>query len=139
MTPSYNYWCNGAERREVCEREQFRASCPTAGEVLLVTHAQFGRMREGRCVTSAYGVMGCSADVRPLLDRACSGRATCELNVGSLVPERDQPCPTDFRGYLEVSWHCVKGGPLLTLLYLRQGWADTHAIIALCFTLICCL
>ena len=92
-----------------CESEVVRLRCARRDEVLVVTQAKYGRMRAGRCMTSTYGVVGCSADVAHLLDARCSGRRRCDVSVASLVDERHQPCPLDFRSYLELAHKCVAG------------------------------
>jgi len=86
----------------------FRATCRD-DEVILITHARYGRMREGQCITKQFGGTGCVADVRNIMDLSCSGRRQCETAVSTLVPDRLQPCPSDFRSYLEVAYKCVKG------------------------------
>ncbi|ELU02936.1 hypothetical protein CAPTEDRAFT_222884 [Capitella teleta] len=95
------------EPEEFCERDIFSPSCEE-NEVLLISHALYGRMRVGRCISRTYGGLGCSLDARRLLDAKCSGRRSCEVIVANMVPERMQPCPADLRGYLEVSYECVK-------------------------------
>ena len=94
--------------QEVCEREAFKAECAD-DEVVVVRRARYGRMKESRCITTAYGVIGCSVDVLFDLDDACSGRPACDAKVASLIPESVQPCPSDFRSYLEVAYECVEG------------------------------
>ncbi|KAI0208654.1 hypothetical protein LSAT2_006633 [Lamellibrachia satsuma] len=93
--------------QEVCERESFKAEC-SKDEVIVVRRARYGRMREGRCITTMYGTIGCALDVLVYIDDACSGRSHCDVIVASLVPETVQPCPSDFRSYLEVAYECVK-------------------------------
>ena len=97
-----------SEIGEFCERDAFEARCEE-DEVIFIRYARYGRMRDGRCITNTYGVMGCSSDVRHLLDTRCGGRRKCEVIVANLVPEDAQPCPNDFRSYLEVAYQCVKG------------------------------
>jgi len=101
--------------KEYCERDVFRAQCQFPDEVVLITHAQYGRMRDGRCITNTYGAIGCLTDVRPLLEAACSGRRSCETTVATLVPDHSQPCPSDFRSYLEASYECIKGISMLKM------------------------
>ena len=62
-----------------------------------------------RCITNAYGTMGCSRDVLSHMDAKCSGRQSCVGPVGSVIPLTVQPCPGDFRSYLEASYICAKG------------------------------
>jgi len=92
-----------------CENEVVRLSCPRHNQLIVITAGKYGRMREGRCMTSTYGVVGCSIDVVHLLDSRCSGRRRCDVTVASLVDEQHQPCPLDFRSYLELSHRCVTG------------------------------
>lgn len=91
-----------------CERDPLQVTC-LQDEVILITYARYGRMREGRCITKAYGVIGCSTNVMYILDAVCSGRRHCDVNVASLLRGRQEPCPADFRSYLDVSYKCVKG------------------------------
>jgi len=100
--------------------------CQHKNEVIVITHAKYGRMREGRCMTSTYGVVGCSADVVHLLDVLCSGRRSCDVNVASLVDEQHQPCPLDFRSYLELSHKCVTGDFLTHLFFFTRKDQGEH-------------
>lgn len=95
--------------KEYCELELFRAECKARDEMIRVTHARYGRMRDGRCITNTYGSIGCFTDVRSLLETACSARRRCDVTVATLVPDHAQPCAADFRSYLEATYECVKG------------------------------
>ncbi len=52
--------------------------------------------------------MGCYADVLTYFDGKCSGRSGCKVVIGSLDAVA-QPCPKDFKSYLEASYVCIKG------------------------------
>ena len=39
-----------AGQEDFCEREHFTPQCPD-NHVILMAHAQYGRMEEGRCIT----------------------------------------------------------------------------------------
>jgi len=91
---------------EHCEREYFDAECGV-GDVILMRSAVFGRMREGRCVQSEYGSIGCRADVLATVDSLCSGRRRCRFHVSTLHSAR--PCPTQLVSYLEAGFDCVTG------------------------------
>ena len=52
--------------------------------------------------------MGCYADVLTYFDGQCSGRSGCKVVIGSLDAVA-QPCPKDFKSYLEASYVCIKG------------------------------
>ena len=72
-------------------------------------HAQYGRMRKGRCVTGSYGNIGCSVDVLPYLDSKCSGRNSCNVYIADPVLHKMQPCPKDLTSYLEAKHICISG------------------------------
>nr|UCK81578.1 Gal-binding and CUB domains containing receptor 15 [Arenicola marina] len=90
---------------EYCEDELFKANC-RGDEVIIIDKAIYGRMRTGRCV-AWEGHMGCQADVQMSLDRVCSGRQSCEVQVSDILLDIQNPCQKDFRGYLEASYICV--------------------------------
>ncbi|KAI0242194.1 hypothetical protein LSAT2_014422, partial [Lamellibrachia satsuma] len=92
---------------EFCEAETFNATC-AASEVVLMTHARYGRMQKGRCVKLDYGHLGCAADVIELMDTRCSGRTECEIRVPDMMLTSTRPCPDDLKPYLEASYQCVK-------------------------------
>ena len=56
-----------------------------------------------------YGYVGCVANVRTHMDSRCSGRRSCEVRIPDLTLDRANPCPKDFKTYLEASYGCVKG------------------------------
>ena len=42
------------------------------------------------------------------MDKICSGQQSCVLDIPKLE-EVAQPCPEDFKAYLEASYQCVTG------------------------------
>ena len=52
--------------------------------------------------------MGCYADVLTYFDGQCSGRSGCKVVIGSLDAVA-QPCPKDFKSYLEATYACING------------------------------
>ena len=84
-----------------------------------MTAAHYGRMAIGRCVGKNYGYVGCSIDVLNYIDRVCSGRNVCKLNIPDENLRARKPCPKDFTSYFEASYKCVKGQ------YLGRG-GDLH-------------
>lgn len=68
--------------------------------------AVYGRMRSGRCVGGVS--LGCQTDVIRYMDDACSGRQACSLGVND-IDLYAQPCPRDYKSYLQASYRCVKG------------------------------
>jgi len=104
------------EARDYCLIESFHAQCRHWSDVILMEHAQFGRMELGRCVTRNFGHIGCSTDVINQLDVACSGRPSCDFSVSDPSLVRTKPCPKDFTSYLEATYRCVPG--MLASLYI---------------------
>jgi len=94
---------------EHCLSESFNASCRRAGQVIVMTAAEYGRMRSGRCVQMRYGQPGCRADVLARLDTHCSGRPTCSFPVARLLQAGISPCDDELKSYLYASYRCVTG------------------------------
>jgi len=99
-----------------CETETFNATCDAPGDVILVTHALYGRMQLSRCTKIDYGHIGCSSDVTELADARCSGRQACEIAIPDALFAKSQPCPEDLKPYLEdlkpyleVGYTCLSG------------------------------
>jgi len=90
--------------------------------------ATYGRMRTGRCITTeeideqktlsgdACRFLGCSADVLHILDRKCSGKAGCEARWSDISSENIKPCFPGLTVYLEVSYECISGKLLSTIM-----------------------
>ena len=115
--------------REYCLREYFVASCPSVGDVILMTSVLYGRMRIGRCIRGTFNI-GCSNDVTAVFDDRCSGRSSCNVSVRSLVDSR--PCQRDFASYLEASYRCITGIVhqltslnIYRLYYVMVTWLST--------------
>ena len=90
-----------------CQWETFNATCPD-GHVILMTFAQYGRMRVGRCLSTDY-YTGCQADVIDHMDERCSGKQTCTINIPDPKLFNVQPCRKDLVAYLEADYDCVPG------------------------------
>lgn len=95
---------------EFCEWEAMNITCQP-DEIIVLKSARYGRMRAGRCVSAGYGNMGCSTDVTSHIDKLCSGRRQCYMEVSALQ-RLVRPCPKDLKSYLEVKSTCIKGKPL---------------------------
>jgi len=94
---------------EYCSSDTLVLNCRDLEVVILVQTALYGRMSAGKCITSTYGEsMGCHADVLAQLDDRCSGRPNCSMLV-AVFDSLIQPCPRDFKSYLEISYECVPG------------------------------
>jgi len=97
-----------ADHSSFCETETFHATC-ALDEVIVMTRAQYGRMRISRCVKLDYGHLGCEADVLELADARCSGRRRCEIRIPDPEFAKNKPCPEDLKPYFEAAYKCVKG------------------------------
>jgi len=92
---------------EYCLPESFNVTC-AVDEIIMVTSAQYGRMRSGRCIKQNYGHVGCEADVTAFVEDECSGRRRCQFPVAKLLSVAS-PCPPDVTSYLDATYSCVKG------------------------------
>lgn len=94
---------------EYCSLETFQPSC-AANEVVIMTHAKYGRMKIGRCLERDYGYLGCEANVLHILDGLCSGKEHCRIATSSANMHNVLDClPQDLRPYLEVDYKCQQG------------------------------
>jgi len=85
----------------------------------VMTSARWGRMKTGRCLEvhpnllATHGkdplFLGCSENVLSIMDRKCSGRASCDVRIPDPVLDEIKPCYRDQTRYLEASYVCVKG------------------------------
>ena len=92
---------------EFCENEYFEASCSSAGEVIVMQSARYGRMEQNRCIERSFGFIGCHSNVLHLTDRECSGRPACRIPVPNANFNAETDCPRDLKPYLEASYACV--------------------------------
>ena len=87
----------------------------------MMTSAEYGRMNVGRCIRKPDEFMGCSNDVLPLLDKWCSGRRECTIDVPNDELERmNEACLDILIKYLKISYSCLKGKHLQNLTDNRQ-------------------
>ena len=94
---------------ETCYDGTFHPQCHS-GDVILINSAQYGRMKLGQCIETDL-LLGCSADVMPLIDRECSGAPTCQVRVDNsndYLKDINQ-CPKDMLAYLEIDYTCLTG------------------------------
>ena len=94
-----------SELTDYCATERFDVTCKP-GHVILMTSAQYGRMRSGRCIGGV--ALGCQTDVLGYMDSKCSGKQKCSLGVND-IDLHATPCPKDYKSYLEASYTCVPG------------------------------
>lgn len=93
--------------REYCPTKAFTPRCPT-DQVVVMTEARYGRLRQGDCVVDDYGNLGCNKSVITLMDKRCSGRVGCNVPIPSDFLEETKPCPREFKNYLNATYKCVE-------------------------------
>ena len=93
--------------QEYCNNESFKPQC-NDGEVIVMTHGLYGRMRKGRCIGSHSG-LGCQTNVLRNLDEICSNKQHCEVDVANDFMSVENDCIVDMLRYLEASFKCEKG------------------------------
>ena len=91
-------------------------------------HAQYGRMKLGRCITIDIGYLGCSADVLSLMDSRCSGRQTCQIHMGDPILFDASRCPKDLKPYMEASYDCVKGKPYISITFRFFRYCGSYTL-----------
>ncbi len=95
---------------EVCDGEVFAARCP-AGSVVDISSARYGRVKVGRCIAADLGYIGCGKDVLAEMDRWCSGKQECEVEIENNNPDLNEgnTCIRDIVSHLELQYGCVQG------------------------------
>ena len=105
--------------REICESETFSARC-RSNEVIMMTSAQYGRMRIGRCIRADLGYLGCATDVLYLADNRCSGKRQCDIRVPDGEFDDTSPCFKELKIYMEASYTCLRGEMVSFVQYQRK-------------------
>jgi len=104
---------------QYCTGETFRPRCNGGmNDVIVMIAARYGRMKFGRCVEEEPELaaikdnprfIGCSEDVKHVLDQQCSGFSECDLRINNQNFDGVRPCIAGLQMYLEASYVCVKG------------------------------
>ena len=111
-----------ADGGSYCENEVMRASCGP-DEVVVITNATYGRMKQSRCIDRNYGYLGCTVDVLEDADRKCSGKRSCEIRVPNPEFSEHNRCPRDLKPYLQAQYACV-GGEMIR--YMMTSWNEKY-------------
>ena len=53
--------------------------------------------------------IGCFVDATTFLDKACSGKMSCEYRVPGDDLYATKPCPKGLQPYLELEFECIQG------------------------------
>ena len=106
---------------EHCIGETFQPRCPdSSSNIVVILAARYGRMQYGRCLKPPEPELasmmdtnpkfvGCSADVKSILDRECSGRAECSVRVTDQIFGDIKPCYAHLKMFLQASYMCIQG------------------------------
>ncbi|ESN96315.1 hypothetical protein HELRODRAFT_163366 [Helobdella robusta] len=94
-------------QEEYCHYETFKATCPL-GHVILMTSSYYGRKNLGKCVRTNFGFIGCHSNVLSIMDRKCSARDSCTLQVIEPSFDNIKPCNAELKSYLEVEYTCIR-------------------------------
>lgn len=103
-------WSFAAETsKEVCFNEGFSGQCQY-DEVIMVTKALYGHVKQGRCAPRDFGHFGCFNDVTQFMDAKCSGARNCQVPLNDVASANEIPeCAKSLVTYLEISYVCIKG------------------------------
>ena len=117
---------------QFCTGETFRPRCVGGrNDVIVVLSARYGRMNFGRCVEEEPELdaiknnprfIGCSTDVKQVLDQQCSGLTECDLRINNQNFEGVKPCIAGLQMYLEASYACIQGMLLLLLFLMYEDY-----------------
>ncbi|ELT90701.1 hypothetical protein CAPTEDRAFT_211539 [Capitella teleta] len=98
--------------QEFCSHEEYSAKC-NYDEVILITNALYGHIRQGRCSPKDFGHFGCYADVSTYLSGQCSSKRSCTIDAGSSnLVESSPQCAKGLVEFLEGSHVCITGQPM---------------------------
>lgn len=108
--------------KEVCLNEEFQGQCQY-DEVIAVTSALYGHIKQGRCSPRDFGHFGCYNDVTDYFESKCSGLRSCRIPFTDTAAISEIPeCAKGLATYVEASFICIKGtfplNHLLTLVHL---------------------
>ena len=93
---------------EVCLWESFNATC-SAGEVVLIESALYGRMHDNRCFNITENESNCSTDVRFEIQKQIGQTQSIHLKLYSDVFTKRAPtCLHGQMPFLEISYKCIK-------------------------------
>ena len=69
--------------------------------------------------------LGCSVNALTYLDKACSGKPTCEYFAVDKELALTKPCPVGRQSFLEIQYDCITGMTLL--IHVHNYYISTTA------------
>ena len=106
--PRYSHYYNCTE---YCGNEVFSPTC-SHDQVIVMTHATYGRMKLGKCIKRDLGFIGCQTDILAVLDSKCSNKRTCTVDINDDLNFNDRipnPCSSEMFRHLEANYTCQSG------------------------------
>ena len=110
---------------EHCDSTAFRPSCGE-NEAIIMLSASYGRIKPGKCLSGAFGHMGCKFDVLAEMDAFCSGKRSCEVKVDDSSFPSLQPCHKELKSSLFTTYKCVPGTVVAYLRHDCHNFCDVH-------------
>ena len=114
---------------ELCNGETFRPRCSGGtSDVIIMLTARYGRMNFGRCLEEDPELssmmdnprfVGCSSDVKNILDQQCTGHSECNIRINDHNFNGVQPCLEGLKMHLEASYICIKGEVYFFKQYIK--------------------
>ena len=105
--------------QDYCQLETFAPQC-MKNEVIVIEQATYGRHKIGKCITAEESILvnderyfGCHANVAAQMNAKCSGKRQCEVRIPDADLERTRSCLPGLQMFLEVSFSCIEGIPIL--------------------------
>ena len=100
---------------EYCQLESFEAQC-SKSEVVMMTMANYGRMRVGKCISEEEAGMiqdskniGCHRDVIKQMHERCSLEKECRMGIPNKELDKTRNCFPGLNLYLEAEYECLQG------------------------------
>ena len=85
-------------------------------------------MFSGRCIDDDFGFMGCQSDQLLYLDKQCSGKQRCEVDVNSQEMGDNTDCAKSLTVFLDASFYCQKGQlEVYHVLWLKSEFIYTES------------
>ena len=108
---------------EYCAGRSFNPTC-AHDQVIIMESAQYGHIRQGRCVDTDLGHFGCATNQLSWLDRQCSGKSSCDIIITDVNFEGELPCTASLARYLETEYICQNGK-------CRTGYKDVMCAVCM--------
>ncbi|ELU17649.1 hypothetical protein CAPTEDRAFT_209495 [Capitella teleta] len=113
VTPVLPLQISQAVESEVCAHEAYASQCQY-DEILVITKAIYGHIRQGRCARRDFGHFGCFTDVTSYMESVCASQRSCTISMTDVIENNILPdCADGLATLMDVTHVCVKGHPLM--------------------------